>query len=211
MPEAGPRQRKTSPRRKKSSKPGATSRAPSSRREVKQRKRQKRVEEAAKLCHEVATDGWQQAVATRATNYITGHTWERLFSARKRRNCKAFARLAAKILSYKQKLHGLAGALGAWLAGSLGGGRLVRAVAKELAAAIPLPTDAKMVAVARGLQLTGILLCLANGDDLTRCQCFIDLALNETKDRLKKLLAAAVDDWARLPDRVPLSKELEPL
>jgi hypothetical protein len=58
--------------------------------------------------------------------------------------------------------------------------------------------DAKLVATARGVQVTGVLLCLANGDDLTRCQCFIDLALTETKTRVKKVLVAAMTDWTGL-------------
>ena len=61
-----------------------------------------------------------------------------------------------------------------------------------------LPVDAKFTAVARGVQLTGIMLCLAAGRDLTHCPCFIELALNETKDRVKKILTAALDDWTNL-------------
>ncbi|HKN52818.1 MAG TPA: hypothetical protein VJX66_09970, partial [Amycolatopsis sp.] len=57
---------------------------------------------------------------------------------------------------------------------------------------------AKFTAVARGVQLTGIMLCLAAGRDLTHCPCFIELALNETKDRVKKILTAALDDWTNL-------------
>ena len=51
------------------------------------------------------------------------------------------------------------GKLIGWLVGKLGVGDAVCAFAEELASNIPLPTDAKMVAVARGLQVTGVLLC----------------------------------------------------
>jgi hypothetical protein len=46
--------------------------------------------------------------------------------------------------------------------------------------------------------------------DLTHCQCFIDLALNETKERMKKLLAAAVDDWAHLARFTPPPQQQQP-
>jgi hypothetical protein len=46
--------------------------------------------------------------------------------------------------------------------------------------------------------VTGVLLCLVSGDDLTRCQCFIDLALSETKTQVKKILVAAINDWTGL-------------
>lgn len=40
-----------------------------------------------------------------------------------------------------------------------------------------------MIAVARGVQVTGILLCVMDNRDLTKCECFIDLAKAETKER----------------------------
>jgi len=53
--------------------------------------------------------------------------------------------------------------------------------------------------VARGVQITGILVCMAAGRELDQCQCFADLALTETKERVKRILKAA-DDWVRLAD-----------
>ena len=64
--------------------------------------------------------------------------------------------------------------------------------------ALPLPFDAKIAAAARGGQATGVLLCVMSGSDLTRCQCFIDLALAETKAQVKKILVMAMTDWTRL-------------
>jgi hypothetical protein len=63
---------------------------------------------------------------------------------------------------------------------------------------IPLPIDAKMIAVARGVQVAGILLCVMDDRDLTECECFIDLALAETMERVKQILVAAMSDWADL-------------
>ena len=72
-----------------------------------------------------------------------------------------------------------------------------RTFVRELASQIPLPPDAKLTATARAVQVTGILMCAVNGNDLTRCQCFIDLALNDAKTRVNKILTAAMG-----PDRL---------
>jgi hypothetical protein len=45
--------------------------------------------------------------------------------------------------------------------------------------------------------MIGISLCLARGIPLERCQCFVDLALKETKDQVKEKLATALGNWAR--------------
>jgi hypothetical protein len=55
-----------------------------------------------------------------------------------------------------------------------------------------------MIVVARGLQVAGILLCVMDGRDLTKCECFIDLALAETKERVNQTLVVAMSDWANL-------------
>jgi hypothetical protein len=62
----------------------------------------------------------------------------------------------------------------------------------------PLPTDAKMIAAARGVQIAGILLCVMDGRNLTKCECFIDLAMAETKERVNRILVAAMSDWTGL-------------
>ena len=142
----------------------------------------------------MASDGWQTTVAGRATDYITDHTWKRVFRPGGSRLCKSLAEMATQALAYKKKLHNAVGRIAAWFMGKLGAGRIAQAVARDLASNLPLPVDAKFTAVARGVQLTGIMLCLAAGRDLTHCPCFIELALNETKDRVKKILTAALDD-----------------
>ncbi|MFD0782424.1 hypothetical protein ACFQZ8_00575 [Micromonospora azadirachtae] len=129
---------------------------------------------------------------------MTEETWKRLFARRRRRRCKLLAQTAATVLAGKKMLHDWVGGVAGWLAALLGGDRVVQSFARQLASNIPLPPDAKMVAAARGLQVVGVLLCVLNGDDLRRCQCFIDLALEETKTQLKKILLAAMEDWTAL-------------
>jgi hypothetical protein len=55
-----------------------------------------------------------------------------------------------------------------WAAGALGVGGPARDFAEELASNIPLPIDVKMIAVARGVQVAGILLCVMDNRDLTK-------------------------------------------
>jgi hypothetical protein len=90
------------------------------------------------------------------------------------------------------------GSLASSLLGRMGSGDFARAMAAELVSSLPLPIDAKIIAAARGLQASGIVVCLANGTDLTRCQCFTDLALSKTKDRVSAILTAATANWTGL-------------
>jgi hypothetical protein len=55
-----------------------------------------------------------------------------------------------------------------------------------------------MIAAARGVQIAGILLCVMDGGNLTKCECFIDLAMAETKERVNRILVAAMSDWTGL-------------
>jgi hypothetical protein len=64
---------------------------------------------------------------------------------------------------------------------------------------IPIgPIDAKLTAAARAIQMAGIVLCLMDGRDLTRCDCFVDLALAETKERVSQILEAGLARWSEL-------------
>jgi len=108
------------------------------------------------------------------------------------------ARIARSILGAKAQIHKLIGHVTGWAVKKIGAGDAAQAFADELASNIPLPTDAKMIAVARGVQVAGIVLCVMDNRDLTKCECFIDLALEETKERLQRILVAAKSDWTGL-------------
>lgn len=162
-----------------------------------------RIEEAAKFCADSLSATWQDALADRISDYA-GTTWERLKRSRRRRNCKALARLAAAVLKGKQQIHQLVGRSFGWIAGLFGADDFTRSFAAELAANIPLgPIDVKAVAVARGLQISGIVLCIMDNRDLTKCECFSELALAETKERVKQILIAGMNDWAGLARFTP--------
>ena len=163
----------------------------------RQARERERVREAAAFCADSLSDGWKEAVADRITDYA-GSAWERLKRSNHRHNCKALARIARSILQAKTRIHNLVGHVTGWAAKKIGAGDAAQAFADELASKIPLPTDAKMIAVARGVQVAGILLCVMDNRDMNRCECFIDLALAETKEQLQRILTAAMTDWTVL-------------
>jgi hypothetical protein len=157
-----------------------------------------RVKEAADFCADSLSDSWQEAVADRAADYAQD-TWERLSRSRRKRNCKKLARMASEILKAKDQIHKLAGELAGDAASVVGVRGPALDFTKELVANIPLPpVDAKMVAVARSVQIAGILLCVMDNRDLKKCECFIDLAMTETKEQVKRMLVAAMSDWTVL-------------
>ena len=163
-------------------------------RRVQQRER---VREAAVFCADSLSGTWEEAVADRITSYAQT-SWQRLSRSRRKRNCKALAGLARSLLEAKTQLHKTVGTPLGWAVGMLDASNAARAFTEELAASIPLPTDAKMIAVARGIQVAGILLCIMDNRDMTKCECFIDLALAETKERVNQILVAAMSDWINL-------------
>jgi hypothetical protein len=157
-----------------------------------------RVKQAAIFCADSLSGGWQAAVAQRITDNAPT-TWKRLSRSRRRHNCNALAQMARSILDAKNEIHKLAGQLSGKAASRFGLKGAARAFTEELVSNIPLkPIDAKMVAVARGIQITGILLCVMDNRDLTKCRCFIDLAVAESKERVNQILIAGMSDWTGL-------------
>jgi hypothetical protein len=161
-------------------------------------KRKKRVEDAAVFCAEVLTDGWQKTVENKAAEYVGKRTMQRLSRRRRIRRCKLLAKFAADVLAGKKWVHNVVGSFVRWVVSLLGGNWFVQILAKNIANKLPMPWDVKIIAVARGIQIVGVFLCIAGDQDLTRCQCFIDLAVEETKTRVKQILTAALDDWTEL-------------
>jgi len=113
------------------------------------------------------------------------------------------ARMARTILKTKDRLHDLAAELAGDAFSVAGVHGPALDFTKELARRIPLPFDAKMIAAARTIQMAGIVLCLMDQRDITRCQCFIDLALAETKERASQILETALGNLTRLAEFGP--------
>lgn len=177
---------------------GDSSRQPAARRLSAEERRQERIRKTSEYCADIVGTGWKDAVAESAVRYVSQPAAERILGRHRRRQCRTLAQAAAAMLVANQDVHRGIGWLTASVFGLMGAGAAVRAFVGELAANIPLPTDAKIVAVARGIQVTGIAVCVAGSADLTRCQCFVDLALDLAKTEVKKLLITAEGDWVKL-------------
>jgi hypothetical protein len=181
-------------------------RPPASTGQPRTKRQRERVRKAAEYCADVAYSGWSEAVADRAAGYVSQATWNRLLKSRRRKRCQTLADIAAAFLGIKNTIHGILGLLTSKLLAFLGAGDAAQAFVGELMSSLPLPVDAKIIAAARSIQVTGIVLCIVNGDDLERCQCFIDLALELTKTQVKKVLLTATDDWIKLKAFPPQKK-----
>jgi hypothetical protein len=72
------------------------------------------------------------------------------------------------------------------------------AIVDEVASRVPLPIDQPFTAVARGIQVTGICLCVLQDRDLVRCRCFVDLVKLEGRQQLNRVFKAALGDWISL-------------
>jgi hypothetical protein len=107
--------------------------------------------------------------------------------------------LARTILKLQDQIHQLAGELAGNAASVAGVRGAPLDFTRELVARIPIrPVDARLTAAARAVQMAGIVLCLMDGRDLIRCDCFIDLALAETKEQVSQLLEARLGRWTEL-------------
>ena len=157
---------------------------------------QRGLDEVISFCFDAGTEGWKQQAAKQAIRCITPEIYNSLFKGQRAADCRALAEMAKSILAGKEKLHKVAGGFGAWLSGEFGGNPVERAVARALYERIHIPgADDHANAVARSLQIIGIVLCIGRGLDLRRCQCFIDLSYTEAKEKVKDILVAATDDW----------------
>lgn len=82
---------------------------------------QNRADLAAAFCVDTITDGWQDAVASRALECISTNTWKRLFGRRRRRDCKVLADMAKSLLDSKKALHDFTGSVASRVTGWMGG------------------------------------------------------------------------------------------
>jgi hypothetical protein len=137
-------------------------------------------------------------VADRLTDRA-GDAWQRLTRSRRKRNCKKLAQMARTILKAKDQVHQLAAELASQAASVAGVRGAALDFTRELVKRIPIvPVDAKLTAAARAIQMAGITLCLIEGHPLAKCDCFIDLALTQTKERVSQILQTRLANWAEL-------------
>jgi uncharacterized NAD(P)/FAD-binding protein YdhS len=158
----------------------------------------------------VADGSWEHVVADRLTDRA-GDAWQRLTRSRRRRNCKKLAQMARTILKAKDQVHQLAAELASQAARVAGVRGAALDFTRELVKNIPIvPVDAKLTAAARAIQMAGIALCLIEERPLIECDCFIDLALSETKERVSQILETRLASWAELARTGPDSAVTRP-
>jgi hypothetical protein len=158
----------------------------------------------------IADGSWEKTVADRLTDRA-GDAWQRLTRSRRRRNCKKLAQMARTILKAKDQVHQLAAELASQAASVAGVRGAALDFTRELVKRIPIvPIDAKLAATARAIQMAGITLCLIEGRPLTKCDCFIDLALTETKERVSQILETRLANWAELARFGPVPASARP-
>jgi hypothetical protein len=160
------------------------------------------LEEVAGFCADTLKDGGAAAIADRASAYVSDATWKALVRKHRRKGCDELAELARAILKGKEQLHDVVSRTAGGLLGLLGRPRIERVFAQELVRRIPLPWDAQLAAAARGLQIAGIYVCLVGNRELTDCACLKDVLKVEGKERVKKLIQGAAEDWKSLPARM---------
>ena len=159
----------------------------------------RRVDATADYCVEVLTTSWYEATESRAVDALTPSLAATL-PRRRHRDCGALASLSKNVRRGKSRMHALAGSVAAFTLRHCGASLFSQRVAFHLVRGLPHPWDAKLTVVARGLQATGILVCLLGGRSLASCPCFQDLAQDLTKDQLKDFVHGMCQDWSRLGD-----------
>lgn len=155
------------------------------------------VREAASYCADAIGSGALAAMEERAGEYVSEKTWDKTRRSWGTRNCRALAGLARGILDGKKQIHRGVGKVTGFVMGGFGSPRIARLLAEEIAARVPLPfIDDSATIAARGVQATGIMMCLLQGRELVDCACFADVVIAEGKERTKRLLVRAMSDWS---------------
>lgn len=156
-----------------------------------------RMEKAVKVVDEVATDGWKEAAANRVASVLTQDVMRQLRAeARGRRglvDCRLLAKEARFLLSVKNKYHDALGALADHGLRALRRPTLERLVARQFARHIPLPGSEQIEALARTLQVYGILLCLVAGK-LRSCSCLQDLSGHLVDENIREIVTDSLNE-----------------
>ena len=159
--------------------------------------------EAAKLCAAAILD---QSVLTVFENQITdlvdAELVHELMQGWDGKQCDDLAKVAKKLLGVSSYLRKILQIVADWLLMKAGYGDLVRLIVCQLVVVVPVPWNAKLVAAARIIQISGICLCFAN-DRLLECRCLHDLVEFEGMQAIGRLTTSAIRDWREIADRMP--------
>lgn len=155
------------------------------------------VKSAAEYCAAIIKDGTVEATVERVADYATKETWNFLKRKWRRFRCRWLNELANAVLAAKKQYHQLTVAIISKILSPALRHKTEQQFAMELARNIPLPGDSKFTAIAQGIRIVGVGLCVAQDISPERCFCFEALALEFGKEATKKLLIAEGDTWMR--------------
>ena len=100
------------------------------------------------------------------------------------------------MLDFKKKGHELTGKAAARLLPN-GTPRFHRMLVRKIAERVPLPWDVKLEAIARGLQVIGIFMCMVGNVPLERCACLRMLGPQLAKEHVKQYVEQLLEDTER--------------
>jgi hypothetical protein len=152
----------------------------------------------ASVLADVLTEGVRSTLANRLASRVVdymGPSW-RLPKRWGAGDCRLLAQTARAVLDLKQKAHE---AVGQGISRLLPPGtpRLHRTLVRRIAEKVLLPWDAKLEAIARGLQVIGIYLCFARNVPLERCACLRMLGPQLIKEQIKRYIEDLLEDTDR--------------
>ncbi|MFJ9175506.1 hypothetical protein [Streptomyces sp. NPDC102360] len=159
------------------------------------------VDAGAALWADILDKGAVDAIAARAAEYTSEAAWRALVSEQRRsRGCDELAVAARELLKSSTHAYlrdGVADAVR-----RSGGTEPMAAFVGELVRRVTLPFDSQLVLAARALQICGIVTCGLQGIAPADCACLHDMTVALTAAEVEPLIAAAMEDWQRLPERL---------
>ena len=148
-----------------------------------------------------ARDGLRPTIADRVADRVVDYLgWSGRWRLRARRwrlgDCRLLAQTARAVLDLKRKLHEVTGEAVSWLLPP-DTPRFHRMLVKKVAAKVPLPPDVKLEAIARGLQIVGIFMCIVGNVPLERCACLQMLGPQLAKEQVKQYVEDLLQETER--------------
>jgi hypothetical protein len=161
-------------------------------------------EASAAFVADVLIDGLNPALAGQLSDRVTqylGEAEKRRLRRRSRKgvDCELLAAAARAVLRLKQQTHDLVGEAVSEMFDRLVRelSRFQRLLVKKLAAKLPLPWDVKLAAIARGLQVIGIWMCLVQDLPLERCPCMRMFSVTLVRERIEQEIKDLLDATQR--------------
>jgi len=118
-------------------------------------------------------------------------------------DCRLLAQTARAVLDLKQRLHEVTGeAVSRLLPRDTP--RFHRLLVRKIAERVPLPLDVKLEAIARGLQVMGIFMCVVQDLPLEACACLSMLGASVAREQARRYVQDLLDaTWQDLNGRTP--------